>query len=70
MTDVPPGFGLSLGLGIGGFGGLGVTRFGSPDAVSGMGIPWNWQPFFGLTSISPGYFYLGMYSPWWATPTS
>lgn len=70
MTEVPPGFGLSLGLGIGGFGGLGITRFGSPDAVSAIGIPWNWQPFFGLTSISPSYFYLGMYSPWWATPTS
>lgn len=67
MCNVPPGFGLSIGLGMGTFGGLGITHFGSPDATTTTGIPWNWQPFFGLTSISPGHFYLGMFSPWWAT---
>ena len=67
MSNVPPGFGLSLGLGMGAFGGLGVNHFGSPDAITTMGVPWNWQPFFGMTSISPGYFYLGMFSPWWST---
>lgn len=67
MCNVPPGFGLSLGLGMGAFGGLGVNHFGSPDAITTMGIPWNWQPFFGLTSIVPGHFYLGMFSPWWST---
>ena len=66
MCNVPPGFGLSLGLGMGAFGGLGVNHFGSPDAITTMGIPWNWQPFFGLTSIMPEHFYLGMFSPWWA----
>ena len=66
MAEIPPCFGLSIGLGMGAFGGLGMTGFGSPEAISNMGIPWNWQPFFGLTSTGPGYYYLGMYSPWWS----
>ena len=65
MSIVPPCFGLFVGLGMGAFGGLGMTRFGSPDAISSMGLPWNWQPFFGVTSTARGNVYLDMYMPWW-----
>ena len=60
-----PGYGLFAPFN---YAGLGVTAFGSPAAQSSLGIPWNWSPYFGLTSSSSGFYYATAGIPWWATP--